>query len=300
MEEKYVCVVGGTNIDICGTPFLYLNKNDSAPGRAYVSAGGVARNISESLSRLGVKVKFLTVIGKDSYAETIKYNCEELNIDLSEALQVESNTSMYLYLTDEKGEMQYAVSDMEILKHLSCEYLIEKIDVLNNAAACVIDTNLSKETLNFLMDNVKSPLFLDPVSTQKAEKLVEIMHNIHTFKPNIIEAEIVSKIKIINEDTLKKAAIVLMEKGVKDIFISLGAFGIYYFNKNVSGFAPSVAKEIVNTTGAGDTTTATLVWAFINGLNIRQAAVAGMKAAAICLSDTKTVSDKLTDKILLD
>ena len=58
-SNKYVCVIGGANIDIIGTPKAGLSKNDSSPGKISKSLGGVARNIAENLSKLDIKVELI-------------------------------------------------------------------------------------------------------------------------------------------------------------------------------------------------------------------------------------------------
>mgnify|MGYP003289514073 CR=1 FL=1 len=51
-----------------------------------------------------------------------------------------------------------------------------------------------------------APLFVDPVSTTKAEKLRPILHKIHTLKPNRIEAELLSGVAIRDTESLRLAA----------------------------------------------------------------------------------------------
>ena len=44
-------------------------------------------------------------------------------------------------------------------------------DSLNGAAAVVIDANLPRGSIAYLTENCTAPIFIDPVSTVKAEKL---------------------------------------------------------------------------------------------------------------------------------
>ena len=50
----YIVVVGGTNVDIQGFPKDRLILRDSNIGSVKVSLGGVARNIAENITRLGI------------------------------------------------------------------------------------------------------------------------------------------------------------------------------------------------------------------------------------------------------
>ena len=188
--EDDIIVVGGVNMDICGTPKKALIAKDSNPGTVSMSLGGVGRNIAHNLRLLEQPVRLITAFGDDINAAKIQNSCLDLGIDISDSLVVSgASTSSYVFITDEDGEMQLAVADMEIYSHMTPEFIAGKLDVINRAHLCVVDTNIPKETLEFLAERVTVPLFVDPVSTTKMYKLQKILGQIHTFKPNRLEAE---------------------------------------------------------------------------------------------------------------
>ena len=61
---KEVVVIGGSNIDIIGSPQYDFIAKDSNPGQIEITANGVGRNIAENLSCLGINCTLLTCIGK--------------------------------------------------------------------------------------------------------------------------------------------------------------------------------------------------------------------------------------------
>ena len=122
--KPYVCVVGAVNLDICGRPEKKLIFRDSNPGAVTLTPGGVGRNIAHDLRLLGVEVKFLTAFGGDSHAQLLRNDCVELGMDLSCALDVPGGrTSTYLYITDERGEMQLGLCDTDISAAITPDYL---------------------------------------------------------------------------------------------------------------------------------------------------------------------------------
>ena len=144
--SPYVVVVGAVNIDIAGMSFRRLVGKDSNPGTVHMSLGGVGRNIAHNLALLDVEVKFITAFGEDIHAGEIQHSCRENGIDITHSRSVSgASTSTYMFITDENGDMQLAVSDMEIYSYLTPEYIASKLDVINNASLCVIDTNLPAE-----------------------------------------------------------------------------------------------------------------------------------------------------------
>ena len=121
---SYAVVVGGVNVDICGRSFAPLVEADSNPGVVSTSLGGVGRNIAHNMSLMGLDVRLLTAFGDDPNGHRVSASCSELGIDASHALRLPgAATSTYLYLTGPDGEMALAVSDMEICRRITPEYL---------------------------------------------------------------------------------------------------------------------------------------------------------------------------------
>ena len=181
----YVVVVGGVNIDIGGRPFSNLIAEDSNPGTVTTSLGGVGRNIAHNMSLLDVDVRLLTAYGDDANGQRVAASCSELGIDLSSALLVPgASTSTYLYIANADGDMAMAINDMEICKKITPSYLASKLSILNNAQVVVFDTNIPAESVAYLANNVTAPLFCDPVSVNKADKIIPHLSKIHTLKPN--------------------------------------------------------------------------------------------------------------------
>lgn len=292
---NYVCVVGGVNIDISGTPFSTLNSRDSNPGKTTLSLGGVARNIAENLSKLDIKTEFITALGNDTYALEIQKDSKEKDISLIHSIVKENErTSSYLCINDEKGDMHVAISDMKIYNYITPKYLTSKLNVINKSKLCVVDTNIPEDSLNFLMDNCTVPIFMDTVSIRKTEKIKNSIHNIHTLKPNLIEAEILSDMKIKNDDDLMIATNIIHDKGVKWLFISLGVNGVYYSDGDTQGKFPDISTNIISTTGAGDSFLAGAIWSFLKGQNIENCAKAGLSASSICVESMLTVSKDMS------
>ena len=287
----YAVVVGGVNVDIGGRSFAPLVASDSNPGRVSVSLGGVGRNIAHNLSLMGTDVRMLTAYGDDLHGERVAASCSELGIDLSHALRIPGGvTSTYLYLADDHGEMALAVSDMEICKKITPAYLSAQLPLLQNAQVVVADANIPMESLQYLADNCTAPLFCDPVSTVKAEKLRPILNRIHTLKPNRLEAELLSGVPIRGVGDVRRAADALLEMGVHRVFISMGAEGVYAAMGQERLHLSNLPGKMVNTTGCGDAFMAALVWAYLEGSDLRSTALSGLAAGSIAMESADTIN----------
>ncbi len=291
----YVAVCGGVNIDIGAHSFAPLRAKDSNPGKVELSLGGVGRNIAHNMRLLGLNVELLTALGGDSRAAQVEESCKTLGIGLSRALRVpDGRTSTYVFVGGSDGDMAVAVADMEICGRLTPDYFASQLAFLNGAAAVVLDTNLPRESLAYLAEHCTAPLFVDPVSTAKAEKLSGLLGHVHTLKPNRIEAELLTGVKITDGKSLRAAAGALLLQGVQRVFLSLGESGVLAAQRGETQIVPICKANAVNATGAGDAMMAALVWSYLTGRSLAESAAAGTAAAALAVESEETINPKMS------
>lgn len=300
-RSPYVTVVGGMNMDIGGRPYKKLVAKDSNPGAVRMSPGGVGRNIAHNMSLLGLDVRLVTAFGDDVYAQKLAAVCGELGIDISQSPVIPGgHTSTYLFVNDESGDMQLAVSDMDIYDHLTPQVLQSRRQLLDGSQVVVLDTNLPAETVAWVAENCRAPIFADPVSTAKAEKLRPVLGRLHTLKPNRIEAELLSGVAISDDASLRRAADALLETGLHRVFISLGADGVFAADRSGQALhLPAPEGNIVSTTGCGDSFMAALAWAYLQGSDLERSARAGLAASTITMASADTINPAMSEEALL-
>jgi pseudouridine kinase len=189
---------------------------------------------------------------------------------------------------------------MEVCKEITPAYLEDNLTLLNGAQVVVVDTNIPAESILWLAQNVQVPLFADPVSVTKAEKLRPVLGSIHTLKPNRLEAELLSGVKIQSDADLPQAAQALLDTGLRRVFISLGTDGVYAADHTDHVKLPCYPTQVQNATGAGDAFVAGLVWAYLKGSDLRATALAGSAASSISTEGTETINEALNEEALLE
>ncbi|SHJ66978.1 carbohydrate kinase family protein [Parasporobacterium paucivorans] len=291
----YIVVIGGANMDIGGRSDHPLIQKDSNPGRVTMSLGGVGRNIAHNSALLGLNVKLLTALGDDLNAQKIKDHCRQVQIDISSSIIIpDASTSTYLFINDHDGDMALALSDMNIYSYITSGSLSRQMELINGAGLVIIDTNIPAQSIEFLLDHCNVPVFADPVSRTKAERLLPVIGKLHTVCPNILEAEILSGVKINNPEDILLAASRLLESGLSQVFITRGSDGVYCANGNETFQQPTLTTNIVNATGAGDAFAASLAFSFLRGLSLQETALVGSAASAIALESTETINPLLS------
>ena len=176
-----VVVVGGANIDLRGRPTgKVLERHTSNPGKINVGSGGVGRNIAHNLALLNVPVTLLSAVGDDGEGIRILEETGKDGVKMEQMIiSGEHPTGIYLAILDEKGEMEAAVSDMQILEEITVDYLRSKAYLIKESKIVVMDTNIPEESIEYVVDlcnKVGVPILVEPVSVEKAKKLRGILN----------------------------------------------------------------------------------------------------------------------------
>ena len=268
---SYISVFGGANVDIIGVPEKNVRMRDSNVGRVIVRPGGVGRNIAEQLVKNGKKCRFFSVFGSDYFSAFLKDSCMQKGIDISGALSAEENSGIYLCIHDETGDMVAAVNDMDLMQKMNIEYAESCLPAINRSEICILDANPPAETILFIAEHSKIPLLMDPVSCAKANRALPVLPYLTAIKPNIYEARMMTGCH-----DAKECARKLIDKGVRNAFVSLGIEGLCFADHDTCGI---IAPEHVYpgpSNGAGDALCAGLAIALANGYNVKKCAEYGM------------------------
>ncbi len=299
-EGEYVLVIGGAAMDITGFPKAKLRLEDSNPGAMKTSMGGVGRNIGENLARLGVDVKMLTALGDDVYGHKIVDTCERLGMDFSNAMVLnDEDTATYMAILDEEGDMKVAISNMGIIERIDIDFIRKNERLIRNAAAIVVDTNLDQKVIEYIAHEFSDcPLFVDTVSTAKAEKLRRVIGAFHTIKPNRLEAQLLSGIDIKNDSDLLKVKDWFIAQGVKHVFISLGKDGVFYGDEAQHHMSSVEPVTMVSATGAGDAFMAGLVYGHLHQMDMAQTVKVAQVMSALTVSSAMTIHPEMSESMV--
>ncbi|MGR3808512.1 PfkB family carbohydrate kinase [Pasteurella testudinis] len=296
--QKRSVTIGGTNMDIAGYSLNNLVFGDSNLGKIKCTPGGVGRNIAQNIAMLGKESHLISVVGDDLYGETVLERTKQSGAYVDRCYQLHNETtSTYISLLDNNGEMVVAINDMEILNNLTPALLSSRLNFIQHADVIILDCNLSEKTLAWLFSNSGDiPIFVDTVSTFKAMKIKHWLSHIHTLKPNRLEAEALSGIKIETNDDVLKIAAWFHQQGLTRLVLSLGSDGVYFSEKTgVSGWAEPLKVNIINVTGAGDAMMAGLVCCWLENMTFADSIRYAQGCSALALSSEFTNNPNLSD-----
>jgi pseudouridine kinase len=289
-----VCVIGGANVDIHGAAYQPLRLRDSNPGSVHVSPGGVARNVAENLSRLGVDCRLVTAVGKDPHGEMLLAHGRETGIDMR---YVHAPTSTYLAVLDRSGNMQVAVADMAIMDQLTAARLEPLRNAIGETSLLVIDANLPDDALGWVVNTFPDhDIFADTVSTAKAMRLKPYLGTLHTLKTNPAEAEALTGFEARTGADLDRTADWLHAQGVHRLFLTRAEDGLFYSTLNDRGHVTleQHGDDVRSSTGAGDAFLAALAYARLQNWPLDGTLQFAGAAAELTIADRSPSSPALS------
>ena len=275
-------VIGACNIDIVGISEKPLKAHDSNIGHVRLSLGGVATNLATNLYRLGQPMAFVTLIGTDALANFQKDALDHIGFDYSHSFKKTVASSLYLAIHDTDKDLATAINDMHPFETLTVADFQPLHDYIETFDALVMDTNLAKDTLEYLIHTFRNKrIYVDGVSQQKVKRIEAVLADIDLLKIN--QYELNSLLNTKNCDIITGVG-QLLESGLKQVLVSSSDGPIIYnLGKAIQTTLPMEKTQIQSTIGAGDALFAGTVYQLMQNAPMTQAVDFGKRAAAMTL-----------------
>lgn len=298
MKSASFMVIGGANLDITGKAVSSSSMTaQSHIGSITKSSGGVARNIAESLGRLGQSVTFLSVFGDDDDSRAMQDELSSAGVyhELS-VIMPHHKADSYMSIYDEAGSLITAVNDMPLIKAIDSDVIAHHQNKMKAADRIVIDANLSADALNAVCALARdNQLAADAVSVQKAVKLKPYLSSLKLLKATYEEAcQLVDKNGALTTDELLDR---LHEQGVQVILLSQGAAGFTLSSgRNRLIKSAQTDLQIVNSSGAGDGLFAGTLYGLSQSYELGAIAEIALNIAQSALASPHAVNQLLTSQ----
>ncbi|MBE6050266.1 MAG: ribokinase [Clostridium sp.] len=256
-----ICVLGSMNMDM-----VLRVKNQPKEGETILAKsfekipGGKGANQAVAAKRSGAEVCMIAKIGKDDNGKYLKEKLEDENIDTSFVFEdkIEA-TGMAIITINDEGDNSIVVvpgSNMKLTEsEIETTYRkLEESDIL----IAQFETN-EEITINAFKKakELGKITILNPAPAKEIDD--ELLKVTDIIVPNETEAEVLTGIKIDTLDDANKAGKVFLERGVKNIIITLGSRGAAVIGEDFCELVDAYKVNAVDTTAAGDS--------FIGGLS---------------------------------
>ena len=261
---------------------------------------GGAGNVINNLRALGSRVDVLSVVGDDYVANELKALLENIKVQ-SNMLIIEQNRKtskksrliasqqQVLRYDNESIEDISSASEKEIINKLSANISNYDVVILSDYGKGVLTTKLTQEIISISNKN-KVKVFVDPKGKDYSK-----YKGAYTLTPNKKEAIEATNILINDNESLEKAIKKLKEECELEVsLITLSESGIAIFDDNLR-IKPTVAREVYDVTGAGDTVIASIAFAIANHMKIDDAIQFANLAAGVVVGKIGSATASLDE-----
>lgn len=285
MKNK-LCVLGSINVDhVIRVPY-FPKAGETLTGYGYqIAYGGKGANQAVAAARLGAKVSFIGAIGDDQIGQAMKQAFEQDGIDTSAICVIPNqSTGLAMIQVADSGENSIVISpgaNADLSESLVEQHKsqIEQADIL----LMQLESPLQVVTLaTKFAKSAGVKVVLNPAPAQPLPN--SLLSHIDIITPNETEAEILTGIKVTDEQTATVAAHHFHQLGIETVLITLGSKGVYYSEKGQGEIIPGFRVDAVDTTAAGDTFNGAFVTALLEGKSAKDAIRFAHAAAAISVT----------------
>ncbi len=283
---KKIVVIGSSNTDMVVKTNRFPSPGETIlGGDFFMFPGGKGANQAVAAARMGGEVTFICKTGNDVFGRKAIEGFKEEGIGTDYITVDETNASgTALILVNEKGENEIVVapganntlSETDILK---AEDSIRAADIILLQLEIPVPTILTAAKKGF---ELGKKVILNPAPASDLPE--EIFPCLYLITPNETEAELLTGIKPTDMDSAGLSADRLLDKGVKNVIITMGAAGAYFKNNSTSLFVAATKVKAIDTTAAGDIFNGALAVELSKGHDWKSSIKTACKAATISVT----------------
>ncbi|HNW65643.1 MAG TPA: D-glycero-beta-D-manno-heptose-7-phosphate kinase, partial [Aliarcobacter cryaerophilus] len=261
---------------------------------------GGAGNVINNLVTLGSVVDVISVIGNDSVANELKSLLEKIDVPTSN-LVVENNrktSKKSRLIASQQQVLRYDMESIDDINENSHKQIIQTLEknidkyssiILSDYGKGVLTTNLTKEIIKIANKN-SIKVLVDPKGKDYSK-----YKGSYTLTPNKKEAMEATNIDIKDESSLIEALKSLKTQCELEVsLITLSEQGIAIFDDELT-IKPTVAREVYDVTGAGDTVIASIAFALGNNLDIKDSIYFANLAAGVVVGKIGSATTTLDE-----
>ena len=279
---KNICVIGSLNMDLVVNVDAMPKPGQTIIGSNFKEVpGGKGANQAVAMARLNGNVSMIGKVGEDGFGQTLISSLKNDKVDTTYIQTTKGSTGVALITVDKNAQNSIVVSpgaNFEVKE----EDIDNNIKAIENSDIVVLQLETPLNTIKYALNKAKELnkyTILNPAPAVKLDD--EIIKNVDLLTPNETELEIISGVSIETEEDIQKAAQIMIEKGVKELIVTLGSKGSLYINKEKSMFKKAYKVEAVDTTAAGDSYTGALAVALSQDKGIADAMDFASKVGAL-------------------
>jgi ribokinase len=281
-----ILVIGSSNTDMVIKTSKLPGPGETILGGTFLmNPGGKGANQAVAAARLGGKVTFIAKRGNDLFGNQAiglfmregietKYVVKDMVLPSGVALITvdASGENSIVVAPGSNGNLNEEDIPSKILESKKYEILMLQLEI----PMATVEYSAIKASENGMK------VILNPAPACNLSDA--LLRNTWLITPNETEAGMISGIAITDILSAERASVIIQERGVKNVIITMGETGAYVKSERYWGLIPGIKVDPVDTTAAGDVFNGALAVAVSEGKDIYEAVIFANKAAAISVT----------------
>jgi len=285
-EAATIAVVGSSNMDLVVKSKRIPVTGETILGGDFIMVpGGKGANQAVAAAKLGARVFFIAKLGDDIFGLQSLNNFKKEGVNTKYVLQTQDAPSgVALIMVDDDGNNVIVVAPGANHKLTPDDVKAAESDIASSGAL-VAQLEVPIETIEFaakLANKSNVPFILDPAPAQKLS--AELLNMVDVLTPNETEAQILTGVEVKDRKSAEAAAQKLLECGVKNVILTMGASGYLSVGKEGTEFVAARKVTAADSTAAGDAFTGSLAAGLAKGQTLSEAALFANDVAAVSVT----------------
>ena len=264
-----ILVVGSLNADlVVRAPHLPQPGETISGEDLQVIPGGKGANQAVAAARLGSNVSMLGRLGKDNFGDFLLNNLRLNRVDSRLVQRDDASTGTAIIVVDSNGQNSIVLSPGANCKVSSAD--VENASLLHHDLL-LLQLEIPTPTVLSAAQRAKQHnirIILNPAPAKQLPD--ELMALADFLIPNETELSLLTGMDVSDIHSAEEAARVLLQRGVKNVIVTLGSKGALVVSDKQVTHVDSYKVEVIDTTAAGD--------AFIGGFATKLVESEGLPA----------------------
>lgn len=277
-----VLVVGGANTDYLVRGPALPRPGSTVEGDEFQEApGGKGANQAVAAARLGASVAFVGRVGAGRRGRTLLARLAQEGVGITGVVEdSETASGVALVMVARDGEKQILAAP-GANRRLTVRDVADAGDLIAGARVVLLQLEIPLDAVESAIRLGRSAgarIVLDPAPAREIPP--DLLRGVHVIRPNAMEAEALTGIKVEDARSARRAAENLIGRGVGAAIVGAPG-GNLLLSSQGETWLPHLPVDAVDTTGSGDAFAAALAVCLANGEDLASAARFANAAAAL-------------------
>lgn len=281
-----IVVIGSSNADLVVNTKKAPEGGETVMGESFaMNYGGKGANQAVAVQRIGGEVTFVAKVGDDQFGHQMRNHFAEEKMDLTYLYtDAETSSGVALIIVDGRAENRIVVAAGANGK-LTEKDIEAALPAIEKSEIVLMQLETPMATVEYVCKKaaaLNKKMILNPAPACQLSD--DLLNGLFLITPNETEAGILTGVSVEDEVSALKAADILLDKGVQNVAITLGAKGVWVHNAYHSLLIKSYKVDAVDTVAAGDVFNGAMAVALSEGKNLIEAAKFACAASAISVT----------------